>query len=268
MSGSPKTFEGIYPSLDFNASTRDILRLYNAETDCKRIIHQEFKQDIVVWEYGYYFLSLFSEHSQISRDRTMLVAYFSEAHAALRASFLMNLSGYQADAIAGLRRTHESTIKSLALLKEGLSAIKSPKQERKAEKIIYDADLEKYHQDFGLKLKKLYKLESKYTHGNWLKVVQAWQDMLDQSQEKVGVPHGPQIEKKESGMALRVGIFWLYALIRISTTLFQGQVGEYWLVRQEESLKMLKDHLILVKSGLVQNCEEFDACCIKLLSVS
>lgn len=246
-----KTYRELYPSLRFDAAHEANLGLYEAEDKCVQILHSKFRDDVYVWEYGYYFLSLFTRHCEPDRSYSLVVSYMTEGHSALRAAFLSNLRGYHADAINSVRRAHEAFIKMVSL-----RAFSS--EDRIAERVVMTNSLERFHNKLGLEYKKLYSVPSSFAHGNKMKVIEAWKNMMDTSMAKFGIAFGPQLNEKEFGYALRLSIFWLYAYIRVLDYIFNGQVKEYWFSQQEQSLKFLRGRLSDIRSGLMEYVEQVD----------
>jgi hypothetical protein len=242
-----------YPNLNFDASMQSNLSLYDAEADSKLALYPKFNNYIFIWEYGFYFLSLFIQHSSIHKSYITLAALFTEAQSSLRSSFLLNLQGYHPDAIALLRRTHESTVRAIAC----------KIQPQKMWSIIMDSSIQKAEHSFGVSLKTIYRLESSFTHSNTLKSFQSGID-LQSGKENIGVAYGPQINDKEFSLAAKISIFWMYTLIRVLPSIFPKQVSEYWLSKQQDSAKLLKDYLMATRSSLAEDLKQIDTCLSKI----
>ena len=253
MTESVQTFDPQSCSINLEAAFEANLSLYDAEDQCKIALHQKFRNYIGVWEYGYYFLSLAIKHTSLDRSYGIIAAYFSEAMTSLRAAFLSNLHGYQSDSINDLRRVHDSAVRSLALRHKP----------RRLEKIIQSSGLQSFHNQLGLySLNDLYNVPSSFTHGNKLKIIETWRKI--NAKELTAIDYGCQKNEQKFSYSAKVSIFWLYFLIRIVPILFEKQVNSYWLENQHESLRFLKDYLLVTKSSLADNCNELESALLKL----
>ncbi len=248
-----KTIDENYPSLNFKAALESNIRLYDAETDSQAILYEKFKKYIYIWEYGYYFTSLFIKHSSVHRSYITIAALFTEVHSALRASFLLNLRGYHADSVALLRKAHESLVRAIAC------RANPPRMWD----IIQSSDVVTMGNKIGLDLKKLYNVESSFTHSNKMKSFQSGIDFKSEKND-IGVSYGPQINEKEFSYASKVSIFWLYAAIKALPKLFPSQISDYWLSLHEDSAGLMHDFLENTKSSLIEECNRIDECLKKI----
>lgn len=242
-----KTISENYPGLNFDAAFDSNASLYDAENTCQVILNEKFKTYTFVWEYGYYFASYFISKSSIDNSEAPIAALFTDAHSSLRGSFLLNLRGYHAEAIALLRKCHESLIRVVAIKA-------NPKN---IWNIVQSSDIRKAEHSIGLELKNLYNVESSFTHSNKIKIFKIGID-LHAGKKDIEVQYGPQINEKEFSYTSKVSIFWLYALISIAPKLFPDRANDYWTSRFEESLKLLRDFLQESKSSLSKDCNQID----------
>lgn len=249
-----KTIPENYPGLNFDAALSSNASLYNAESDARRVLYNAHNKCIYIWEYGFYFVSLIFTHGSPDRTYLPLAALITEAHSALRCSFLLNLYGYHSDAFALLRKAHESIIKTLACRTKP----------QKMWSIGFATSREKAEHVIGVDFKRIWALESSFTHSNLMKLFEAGKDLQDPNKQ-VGVSYGPQLDKKQFGAAANTSIFWLYVLIKSLPYIFPGQLSKYWLSRQKESAKLMKDYLISVKA-LNNEIKDFDKKIAKLMS--
>lgn len=248
-----KTIDENYPKLNFKAAIQSNLSLFDAENDSQKILHEKFKTYVYIWEYGFYFISLFIKQSNIHKNHITIAALFTEVHSALRSAFIVNLKGYHSDSIVLLRKVHESLVRALAC--------KSNPQ--RMWDIIQTSDVIKMGNKIGLDLKTLYNVESSFTHSNKIKSFQSGVD-FHSGQNGMGVTYGPQINEKEFNYSATVSIFWLYATMKSLSKLFPDQVNDYWLLKQEDSAELMRDFLENKKSSLINECNRIDSCIKKL----
>lgn len=250
---SAKKFDYDDYKLDFLAAKKGNMSIYDAESNCREALYPEFNNYIFVWEYGFYFLVLAIKHTKINSSYGIIASYHTEALSSLRAAFLCNLNGYQSDSINILRRVHDSEIRALF----------SRYQPMKMESIVNTSGLQGFHNKLKMSfLNNLYNVPSSFTHGNKMKAVKTWNEVLNG--ELVGIDYGCQIDKNMFSYAAKLSIFWLYFLIRVIPILFDNQVGTYWIEKQEETLRFLKDYLVATESGLAKSCDELEESLKKL----
>lgn len=247
-----KTYKENYPHLNFDSSYITNMSLYDAESESRSILFQQNKSATLVWEYGYYFLSLIFKHSNLHRSYLPIAALLTETHSAIRSSFILNLYGYHSDAIAILRKAHESIVKAIAGKTKPI----------KLWKIGFSADRQAAESIIGVNFNHIYKIESSFTHSNQFKLFEAAMDMKD-ANKQVGVCYGPQLDIKYFRIAINTSIFWLYISIQSVPYLFTGQVSQYWLDNKEESAKFLRDYLV-GSNAFVKDLNAFDICLRKL----
>jgi hypothetical protein len=247
-----KTIPENYPGLNFDAAYLSNLSLYDAESDTRLILYKKHGSSIYIWEYGFYFFSLIFNHA-IHRSYLPLAALITEAQSALRCSFLLNLNGYHSDAFALLRKAHESIIKTLA----------SKKQPQKMGKIGFGTGRGRAESIIGVNFERVWSLESSFNHSNVMKFFEAWKNVQN-SNKKIGVAYGPQINNKQFGAAISTSIFWLYVLIQSLPYIFPDQLSEYWLRQKSESAKLMKDRLVSLKAFKTELIN-FDKCIDALL---
>ena len=241
-----KTINENYPSLKFDAAKDSNINLYDTEDLIKGLLISKFKNYIFIWEYGNYFVSYFVSRTSIDNFESPIAALFTECVSALRASFLVSLQGYHPEAITLLRRVHESLIRALAIKKNPTNIWN----------ITNASDIRRAERSIGINLDKLYNLESSFSHSNKLKIFQIGVDI--HAGKDVEVRYGPQINEKEFALTSKISIFWLYTLIKSATKLFPDRPDDYWISRQHESAKLMRDYLHESKSGLVKDCDQID----------
>lgn len=154
-----KSIDKNYPALNFEAAFNSNLSLYNAERECTKVLNKKFEIYVYIWEYGFYFMSLFIHHSKIHKSYIILAALVTEIQSAIRTAFLLNIQGYHADSVVLLRKAHESFVRALA-------SKANPKQ---IWNIIQAKDVVTMGNKIKLDLKQLYAVESSYTHSNKMK---------------------------------------------------------------------------------------------------
>lgn len=230
-----KTIPENYPDLNFDAAYSSNLSLYDAESDARFVLYYRHKKAVYIWEYGFYFFSLIFTHASLHRSYLPLAALITEAHSALRGSFLLNLNGYHSDAFAILRKAHESIVKAIAC----------KTKPQNMWNIGFGTSREKAEHVIGVDFKKTWALESSFTHSNLMKLFEAGKD-IQNPYKKVGVSYGPQINDKQFGAATNTPIFWLYVLIESLAYIFPGQISKYWLSKKDESARLLRDYLASV----------------------
>lgn len=246
-----KPFSENYPSLNFDPATKSNLILYDAEDQTRYILHNKFNTYAYIWEYGYYFVSLIFKHP-LHKSYMPLAAMLTEAHSALRGSFLLNLNGYHPEAFTLLRRAHESIVKSIASRTKPL----------KTWNIVLSTSRQKAESVIGVDFKMIWNLESSFTHSNLIKIFEAAKNM--NNNDSLGVTFGPQLDKKLFATAANISIFWLYVLIRTLPYIVANQMGNDWLSKQDDSAKLMKDYL--VSSGALKNeIKSFDNSISKML---
>jgi hypothetical protein len=150
---------------------------------------------------------------------------------------LLNLNGYHPEAFALMRRVHECVVKAVAckLRPTNTWKIGFSKSVQKAEHVI------------EIDLKRMWALESSFTHANSLKLFKAGQDM-NKTGEDVGVTYGPQLDFKQFSAVANTSIFWIYFLVKTMPHIFEGSLNEYWFSKQDPSAELLKDFLTKSKS--------------------
>lgn len=247
-----RTFPENYPLLNFKEALAFNNTVYDAESEARMILYNQFKGSIYIWEYGFYFFSLIFKHTHLNRNYMHLAAVITEANSALRSSFLLNLYGYHSDAIALLRKTHECTIKALAMRTD-------PK---KTWSIGLATSREKSEQRIGVNFELPWKFESSFVHANGMKLMETAKDMFDPN-KTVSVSYGPQIDNKDFAVGINTGIFWLYILTKSLSYIFQGQITDQWLEQKESSAKLLKDYLSTNKA-FIKELQSFDVALAKL----
>lgn len=227
-----KTIPENYPNLNFDAALSSNLSLYDAESEAKAALYGDNKGAVYIWEYGFYFLSLIFRHTSLSPTYAPLAALVTEAHSAIRGSFLLNLDGYHSDAFALLRKAHECTIKALAM----------KTKPSKFWQIGFSTDRQTSEHKIGVDFKSHWTLESSFNHSNLMKLFETGKKVQDKD-ENIGVSYGPQIDQKQFRAAINTQIFWLYILTRSLSYLFPKQISAEWLSRKDEPAKLLRDYL-------------------------
>ncbi len=227
-----RTLTENYPELDFESALYSNHNLYEAEDESKFYLYHKSNSAVFVFEYGYYFVSLFIKQTKIHRNFAVLGALYTESLSSIRSAFLLNLCGYQSDAISLNRRAIENIVR--------LAACRIKPQD--TWKIIQDSSIQKAQYICGINLKRIYSLGSSFAHANIMKVVKTWKEANDNNLES-GIPFGPQINQKEYAVALNTSIFLLYLLISSLNLLFPNQTEEIWLLKQKNSAKLLRDYL-------------------------
>lgn len=247
-----KTIPENYSGLNFDAALSSNLSLYDAESEAKIALYNAHKGVVYVWEYGFYFFSLVFRHTRLDRTYAPLAALVTEAHSALRGSFLLNLDGYHSDAFALLRKAHECTIKALAMKTEP----------SKFWQIGFSTGRQASEHKIGVDFKRPWELESSFNHSNLMKLFATGKSVQDKEQI-IGITYGPQIDEKQFRAAINTSIFWLYVLTRSLSYIFPGQIADTWLSKKAESIKLLRDYLNTNKVS--QNeLQSFDEAIIKL----
>lgn len=234
--------------LNFDSALDSNLSLYSAEEKCQQTLCNMYKDYVHVWEYGYYFLTLFIYGSKVDEHLLVVASLFTEAHSALRGAFILNMAGYHGDSIVLLRKAHESVVRAIA-------CYKNPKL---TWKIVMEKSIESLETRYlKVEWKEIYRVESSFTHSNQIKSFQAGVD-LQSKNDDVGVAWGPQIDSKLFNYSAKVSVFWLYVLIFLTPKLFQNHANEYWLSRHGASLEYLNDYLKESKSSLAGYCRDLD----------
>lgn len=241
-----KSISENYPKLDFDAAFRSNISLYDYESDIRFLIHKKHKSDIYIWEYGFYYFSLIFNHAKIDKTYLPLAVLVSEAHTALRSSFLLNIQGYHSDAISLLRRTQECTMKAIAMRKE-------PRQYWKTG---FSNQRQQSEGKIGTDFKGPWSLSSSFTHGNLIKLFEIGRG-VQENRNDLSVTYGPQYEEKLFSVAMNGSIFWLFTLISSLPYIFTGQIGEDWIVKRNDATKLLKDYLVSKKS-LIKEIESIE----------
>lgn len=247
-----KTIPENYPALDFDAALKSNLALYDAESDTKFLIYNVHKQDVYIWEYGYYFFSLIFSHARLDKTYLPFAVFVSEAHTALRSSFLLNLQGYHPDAIALLRKAHECTIKALAMRTE-------PKQFWQTG---FSKSREQSEHKIGVDFKAPWSVASSFSHGNLMKLFEVGRDIHDSSID-ISVTYGPQIDHKLFSVAINTSIFWMFVLTKSLPYLFTDQISDVWLSKKDEAAQLLKDYLVS-KKALTKEILSFETALVVL----
>lgn len=242
-----------YPDLNFGAAYESNMSLYDAESLSRQLLHNSNKNFIHCWEYGYYFVSLIFKHITPQRNTLTLAAFITEAHSALRSSFLLNMYGYYADAYALLRRAHETTIKALA----------GKKEPQKIWEVSFSNNRKSVESIIGVNFKNLWKIECSFAHSNSIKLFETGIN-IRQTDKKVGVSYGPQVNNKLFRAAANTSLFWIYVLIGSFPYIFSGQISDYWLSKQKASAKFIRDYLIGSKA-LQKDVQHFDEAINKLI---
>lgn len=227
-----KTIPDNYPNLNFNAAISSNLSLYDAENEAKIALYNKNKGTVYIWEYGFYFLSLIFNHAKLNRTYAPLAALITEAHSALRCSFLLNLNGYHSDAFALLRKVHECTIKALAMRSKP----------SKFWQIGFSKNRETSEHKIGVDFKNHWMLESSFNHSNLIKLFETGKDVQNKD-VKIAIGYGPQMDQIQFRAAINTQIFWLYVLIKSLPYLFPKQITEKWMSLKNDSIKLLKDYL-------------------------
>jgi hypothetical protein len=245
-----------FPALDYAAATRAIARLIADENDCGAEFVRRFTVYVPLWEYGYFFISQFLHTARLHRSYATIASLFIEGHSALRTSFLVATDGYQTDAAALLRKTHESFVRACAC----------KAQPSKVWTIVLSSDIQKAERALGLDLKRVYRLESGFAHSNRLRALKtgkALQDGTDVPRE-----FGPGFDEAMHKFNARLSIFWLYFGIKAIPALFPGQAHTSWIGQQDDSAMLMRGYLKDAKSALLADCDQVDAMVVRLLKVS
>lgn len=242
-----KTLEEEYPSLRFDKSYEGIMGLENVEGEVVLNFVKKYSIPIKIWEYGYYYLTLFIQRSTIQSSYSPLAALFSEAHSSLRTTFILNNRGYHADSIALLRRVHEATVKMIA-------GKMSPK---KMWTLVMDNSLQSAESKIGVNLNWINNVESSYIHANRIKVLGTGISL--QNKQQIAIPYGPQENHQEYVVSINLSIFWMYVLVLVIPVVFPNQILSIWLEKRDESLRILKDYLKNLSSNkLLLEVEKFE----------
>lgn len=247
-----KTIPENYQNLNFDAALSSNLSLYDAESESKIVLYNANKGAVYIWEYGFYFLSLIFSHSSLGPTYAPLAALVTEAHSAIRGSFLLNLDGYHSDAFALLRKAHECTIKALAMRTKP----------SKFWQIGFSTDRQMSEHKIGVDFKSHWALESSFSHSNLMKLFETGKKVQNKD-AMIGISYGPQIDQKQFRVAINTQIFWLYILTRSLPYLFPKQITDKWLSRKDESAKLLRDYLDTNKVSQ-KEIKSFDTAIIEL----
>lgn len=233
-----------YPALLFDRAMESNLSLYDAEDVARYTLHKKFNNYVYIWEYGYYFVSLIFNHP-LHKSYMPLAALITEAHTALRGAFLLNLNGYHPEAFTLLRRAHECTVKAIA----------SKTKTSKTWNIVFSTGTQRSESIIGVDFQKIWKVESSFTHSNFIKVFETAKNM--DNDDNPGVSFGPQMDEKLFKTAANISIFWLYVLIQTLPYILANQMGEDWISKQQDSAKLMKDYLI-ASGALKGELKSFD----------
>ncbi len=242
-----------YPDLNFESAFLSNDSLYGVESELMSYHNRKFNRYVAIWEYGHYFISLAISRSSVHKSYITIAALITEAHSALRGSFLLNLKGWHSDSIVLLRKVHESLIRAMACKA-------NPK---KTWNFIQSSGIQKAEHSIGLDLKELYNIESSYSHSNRLKVFKSGID-LKSGKDKISVSYGPQQDEKEFGLAASISIFWVYVAIKILPKLLPNQLSKYWMSKYDQSAQLMKDYIETTGSDLIKKIDEFDSCLTKI----
>lgn len=237
-----------YPKLHFEAAFSTTQSLIDVEEYCKNELITHSRPYIQTWEYGFYFVSLFITKTTIEKSYMVIASLFTEAHSAIRASFLLNNMGYHSDSIALLRKTHESVVRAIAVkFRPDITW-----------NIVQEKSISKLENRYiKINLNAVYKVESSFTHSNQMKTMKAGMD-LKAGVDPLGISYGPQLDDKLFSYSAKLSIFWLYVMIQSIPKLFPNQIPAHWLTNQDESAAYLHNYLVIHKSSLAQDCKDVD----------
>lgn len=242
-----KTLEEEYPSLRLDKSYEGITGLEDVEEGVILNFVKKYSPQIKIWEYAYYYLTLFIQRSDVHSSYSPLAALFSEAHSSLRTAFILNNRGYHAESIALVRRVHESTVKMVAGKMFPI----------RIWQFVTNTSLQSSESKIGVNLKWINNIESSYVHANQLKVLGTGMSL--QKKEPIAIPYGPQESDKEYTVCINLSIFWMYVLVLVLPRVFPNQISSVWLRKRDESLRLLKDYLGGLSSGkLLKEAEGFE----------
>ena len=237
-----------YPELPYKAARAFNMDLYAGENACGTLFLRDFRVFIPVWEFSYYFLTTYLDGAVVRPQGAMSAGLFSEGHAALRASFLLQRHGYQPDAIASMRRAHESLIRAVACQLFPM----------KAETIVRSTDIARTEHDLKLNFQRLYKLESGFVHSNRARVAETM--VAVHSNTEPPSQYGPHYAKELHDVLSKMAAFWLYFGISVVPIVIPPEVNQNdWLKAQADARGLLSGYLKDSGSGLAADCSEVDA---------
>ena len=232
-------------------SYSDLNRIMSLEDQCELYFDKKFHDYVVIWQYGFHYLTLLLDHN-LKPDRTYMpfVAYFTEAHSALRASFTINMHGYNSDAIAILRKAFESLLKAAV----------SKANPFNFENIWRSKNTNKLERALDIKLESIHKITSSFMHSNNHKVATAVIQYYSDKEEKAPVTYGPQTDDFWFGYAACLSIFLMYISVKFLPKIFPKQIDEIWLSKNDECARLMKYYLDSRKSGFAEDCKQIDNC--------
>lgn len=235
-----------FPGLPYDAATLSIVALGHGEDECKRSFRAGFKVFVLMWEYGYY--DRFFWTSSLEKPESVApAALLSEGHDSFRSSFLMLAHGYPADAIATLRRVHESFVKAC-------DCAWSP---GKTINIVRAKHVRPSERRLGLQLDSLQRVAGGFVHGNKLHSLEALIALHEKRSPEIR--YGPRHDQTLGRYAATVSIFWLYFGIKVAPALFPGAAEAGWSAQQADSAGFLRGYLADGGSQLKEECDRVDA---------
>lgn len=195
---SEKSVFGDFPGLRYEEATRFNLELLDSERRCVAGFVERYRVYTRLWEYGYYFLGEYLDTATVTAASALPASLFIDAYGALRGSFVVAGHGYQSDALALLRKVHESFVRAA-----GCRA-----RSDKAVHIVRFSDIRKTETDLGLDLGQMYGLESGFTHSNRLRSL----NTIIALREGKEPPrrYGPHIDDELHRLISVLAVFWLH----------------------------------------------------------
>lgn len=226
-----KTFEELYPELNWRRSYEAITRLGVVENECAQYFVGKYNGYIKIWEYSYYYISLIIQKSNVDKSYGMLASMYTEAYSSLRCSFECNIKGYHAEALSLLRRVHESVIKMIAIKVFPKNAFN----------IAQNPSIQGPESKLKIKMKWINTVESSFLHSNVIKAFEVGKAIIDK--DTFPISYGPQLNDFQFQSGANLSIFWMYVIALVSPRIFPDQLSRLTLIKNAETCRLLSDFL-------------------------
>jgi len=226
-----KTFEELYPELNWERSYDTIDALNSVENKCAQYFIGKYKGYIKIWEYAYYYISLVIQKSNVHKSYGIPASMYTEAYSSLRCSFECNIKGYHAEALSLLRRVHESIIKMIAIKVFPKNAFN----------IVRDTSIQGLESKLKIKMKWINMVESSFLHSNVIKAIKVGKSIVDE--DTFPISYGPQLDDLQFQGGANLSIFWMYIVALVVPRIFPDQLSELTLAKNAETCRLLKDFL-------------------------
>jgi hypothetical protein len=231
------------PGLPYDEADRSNRELCESERRCFAGFVEKYKVYTPLWVYAYHFLGQYLDTATVTLVSAPRATLFVDAYGALRGSFLVAGHGYQADALALLRKVHESFVRAACCRL----------RPDKTLEIVRSQNIRKAERGLGLDLELAYRIESGFAHSNRLRSLNSAISVGDGKEPPRR--YGPHVDEELHRVICALAVFWLHFGVALAPCLIAPTPAQAaWVMNQRDSEGLLLGYLRDAGSDLVEQC--------------